>query len=175
MTSSDHNGICFQIGLKRLGNTGLDHSITIADINEIQNINEIDDTIAKLHNIIETACRKSIPRTKDTNRLSLPWWSEGLAVLKRKVATRKRRIRCAAPLRHEKVVGEYLEVKNKYEIEAKIAQVSSWKAFCGKQNREGMWKGIYSVIGRTVKKEDEPPLVVNDMELDAKSSARLMA
>ncbi|CAH2089593.1 unnamed protein product [Euphydryas editha] len=35
--------------------------------------------------------------------------------------------------------------------------------------------GIYRVLGRTTKRDEDPPLVVNTMELDARGSARLLA
>ncbi|KAJ0169511.1 hypothetical protein K1T71_015098 [Dendrolimus kikuchii] len=90
-----------------------------------------------------TACKHSIPVIKQNNRLNSPWWSEELAKLKCGVVTRKRRIRCAAPSRRRDVVDEYLKAKAHYEEEVKKAKTASWKEFCGKQDREGLWEGIY--------------------------------
>lgn len=53
----------------------------------------------------------------------MPWWSEELARLKREVATRKSRIRCAAQVRRAQVVEEYLQHKEKYESESVKAQI----------------------------------------------------
>ncbi|CAB3256935.1 unnamed protein product [Arctia plantaginis] len=35
--------------------------------------------------------------------------------------------------------------------------------------------GIYRVLGRTARRDIDPPLIVNDIELDARGSARLLA
>ncbi|CAH2084371.1 unnamed protein product [Euphydryas editha] len=59
----------------------------------------------------------AIPKIKSKEILAIPWWSEELAMLKRQVATRKRRIRCAAPVRRQMVVEEYLKAKARYETE----------------------------------------------------------
>ncbi|CAH2088657.1 unnamed protein product [Euphydryas editha] len=72
----------------------------------------------------------------------MPWWNEELAALKREVVTKTRRIRCAAPVRREFVVGEYLEAREKYKIETRNAQTSSWKSFCEKQDGESVWGSI---------------------------------
>ncbi|CAH2087777.1 unnamed protein product [Euphydryas editha] len=56
--------------------------------------------------------------------LALPWWSEELTALKREVATKKGRIRCAAPVRRQMVVEQYLEAKARYNAKIKEAQSS---------------------------------------------------
>lgn len=81
------------------------------------------------------------------------WWSQKLGEVKGKVATLKNRVRCAAPVRRQKVVEEYLKQKEEYETAATTAQVDSWKEFCGKQDRKHIWEGIYRVIGRTTRGE----------------------
>lgn len=77
-----------------------------------------------------------------------PWWSEQLATMKKAVATKRRRVRCAAPaaapVRRAMVVDEYLKPKDKHELEAMKAQTESWKSFCEKQDREGVWEDIPS-------------------------------
>lgn len=74
------------------------------------------------------------------------WSSEELAALKREVATRKRRICSAAPIRRERVVAEYLKIKNEYERRARCAQIRSWKDSCTRQDREEVWEGIYRSV-----------------------------
>ncbi|XP_063897400.1 uncharacterized protein LOC126055310 [Helicoverpa armigera] len=95
--------------------------------------------------------------------------------MKNEVNTRRRRIRCAAKIRRQKVVDEYLQAKEKYEHEAMKAQVQSWKGFCEKQDREGVWEGIYRVIGRTAKRCEDVPLVKDGLPLSPENSARLLA
>ncbi|XP_073966108.1 uncharacterized protein [Choristoneura fumiferana] len=43
------------------------------------------------------------------------------------------------------------------------------------EDREGMWEGIYRVIGRTSRREEDLPLVKNGEVLDAKGSAKFLA
>nr|XP_037877570.1 uncharacterized protein LOC119631152 [Bombyx mori] len=124
---------------------------------------------------ITDACVESMPIKKSNETLTLPWWSEELADLKRNVATKKRRIRNAAPIRRSKVIEEYLKQKEKYELEAAKAQTESWKEFCCKQDREGVWEGIYRVIGRTTNREEDQPLVKEGEVLDEKGSVKFLA
>ncbi|XP_073967045.1 uncharacterized protein [Choristoneura fumiferana] len=184
LTCSDHNGVVFHIKLEKSKGIGIirttrkynskkanwqefngklnqllrDKNITISEIANIDNIEEIEVTTQKITEILTIACKHSMPIKKSRETLTVPWWSEKLAEMKQEVARRKRRIRCAAPARRSKVVSEYLEKKAEYEAEATKAQIDSWKDFCGKQDREGMWEGIYRVIGRTSRREEDLPL-----------------
>lgn len=125
----------------------------------------------KFTEAIVEACECYIPKKKNKSALTLPWWSDELAVLKRQVATARRRIRYAAPVRRAKVVEEYLKQKEIYELRAKEAQTSSWKDFCQKQDKEGMWEGIYRVTARTTKRQEDLPLVVDGRVLTPCESA----
>ena len=197
---SDHNGITFSIwlakskGLRverttRIYNTkkadwhtfrekfnrlAIEGKINKTEIEKIGNTNVIDTVTENLTEIIAEACNSAMPKKNSKEKLSVPWWSEKLTRLKKEVATKKRRIRCAAPVRRSKVVGEYLKQKEEYEMEAAKAQTESWKEFCHKQDREGVWEGIYRVIGRTTRREEDLPMVKDGEELDAKGSVKLI-
>ncbi|CAB3241352.1 unnamed protein product [Arctia plantaginis] len=160
---------------EKLGQILNRENLTIDHIKNLLTDSDLDLTISKFNKIIAEACALSIPPVKRRDVVAVPWWSEGLAVLKREVATKKGRIRCAAPVRRQRVVGEYLEAKERYETEVKHAQTRSWVAFCERQDGESVWGGIYRVINRTSKRDEDQPLVVNNIELDARGSARLMA
>ncbi|CAB3222886.1 unnamed protein product [Arctia plantaginis] len=201
LTNSDHNGISFTLRTRhinknhirqttrvyftkkanwvqfreKLGQILNRENLTIDHIKNLLTDSDLDRTISKFNKIIAEACALSIPPVKRRDVVAVPWWSEGLAVLKREVATKKGRIRCAAPVRRQRVVGEYLEAKERYETEVKHAQTRSWVAFCERQDGESVWGGIYRVINRTSKRDEDQPLVVNNIELDARGSARLMA
>ncbi|CAB3242627.1 unnamed protein product [Arctia plantaginis] len=201
LTNSDHNGISFTLRTRRINKNHIRQTtrvyftkkanwvqfreklgqilnrenLTIDHIKNLLTDSDLDRTISKFNKIIAEACALSIPPVKRRDVVAVPWWSEGLAVLKREVATRKGRIRCAAPVRRQRVVGEYLEAKERYETEVKHAQTRSWVAFCERQDGESVWGGIYRVINRTSKRDEDQPLVVNNIELDARGSARLMA
>ncbi|CAH2210568.1 jg22675, partial [Pararge aegeria aegeria] len=164
VTSSDHNALSFKIHLKKAKGMQINRTTRVfntkkanwsefhaklaqllneSTINkkEISKLNDktlLDHTIEIYTKIIIETCKDTIPLKKTIDKLNLPWWNEELAILKQQVATKKRRIRCAALVRRNKVVKEYLETKESYEMLAKKAQIASWKAFCEKQDREGL-------------------------------------
>ncbi|XP_063539417.1 uncharacterized protein LOC134748560 [Cydia strobilella] len=201
LTSSDHNGIIFKVKLTKLVGITVqrttrkfntkkanwsefygkfrkllqDHKIVKSEIESLNNNIKIEKVVTEFNAAIEEACISSMPKKKVKQQLTLPWWSEELAKMKKGVATRKRRIGCAAPVRRSKVVEEYVQYKEEYERAAAKAQVDSWKDFCHKQSREGVWEGIYRVIGRTARREEDSPLEKDGVVLDAKSSVRLLA
>ncbi|CAH2208365.1 jg17305, partial [Pararge aegeria aegeria] len=48
-------------------------------------------------------------------------------------------------------------------------------AFCEKQDREGLWDGIYRVLSRTTKRQDDLPLIQNGITHAPKESVRILA
>lgn len=201
LTSSDHNGITFDIALKRSKGIKVERTTRIyntkkADwgkfkleynrirteyklnseiVNKINSKHEIENIVNTLNKIIVEACALTIPVKKNKILLTLPWWSEELAAMKKLVANRKNRIRCAAPHRRAAVVQEYLEKKRMYETATASAQTESWKEFCSKQDRESTWDGIYRVLARTTSREEDQMLVDRNIQLDATESAELLA
>ncbi|CAH2225630.1 jg2420 [Pararge aegeria aegeria] len=201
VTSSDHNAIKFNIYLQkakgvtisrvtRIYNTKKanwdefrskfsqlisESSINKKEIESISNTLDLDKIIQKYINIITITCKKTIPSKKNNNKYNLPWWNDELAALKHDVAIKKHRIRCAAAIRRAKVVREYLEAKENYESKAKQAQIASWKQFCERQDSEGLWDGIYRVIGRTTRRQEDLPLVRDGKTYDLNQSAQLLA
>jgi ribonuclease HI len=201
LTSSDHNGILFEIKLRkshgiivkrttRIFNTKKanwgqfhvkltqfmqDRQLTLQTLETIQNSDEIDKTVNAYTEAITKTCQETIPSKKNTETITIPWWSEDLAEIKKQVATKKRRIRCAAPERRAYVVNLYLEEKLKYETAVKEAQINSWKEFCGRQDKENVWDGIYRVMGRTSKRVEDLPLEKEGRVLDARGSVELLA
>ena len=201
LTCADHCGISFNIKLKksigvsvkrttRLYNTKkanwveflskfnqfkTEQKLDIVEINTIRTIEQLEQFIIKFNKAITESCNKAIPTKKNEETLTLPWWSEELAKMKQEVTTKKRRIRNAAPIRRQGVVNAYIEARDEYESRAKEAQIRSWKEFCQKQDKENLWEGIYRVMGRTAKREEDMPLVVDGITLDAKGSVELLA
>lgn len=174
LTSSDHNAIEFTIKLEkptknrhtsttRIYNTNkanwnefrkqLETSLHEAGItgSKLEDISTIEQLESTVSTCIGKACNKAIPKIKRNSKLNLPRWNEELESLKREMMTKKRRVSCAARRRREYVVGEYLEIKGKYEEAARTAQMDSWKHFCSEQDRESLWDGIYRVIRNTSK------------------------
>lgn len=201
LTSSDHNGIAFNIKLTRekgieiqrttriyntkkanwnqfrekLAQLKTENKMTVNEINKINNNSKLEQVVEKYMEIVIKTCNDTLPKVKKNQKLTLPWWSDELAEMKKEVTTRKRRIRCAAPVRRAKVVEEYLQLKNEYEYKAKKAQIDSWKEFCAKQDKEGLWGGIYRVLYKTTKRQEDLPLIKDGKVLDPEDSARMLA
>ncbi|XP_063894705.1 uncharacterized protein LOC126057099 [Helicoverpa armigera] len=201
LTSSDHNGIKFRINLQkslgiavksttRMFNTKkanwvqfreklaqfkIEENINKSKFEEIENSQNLEIIINKYLEVIQKSCQETIPKKKNSEKITLPWWSQELESLKKEVATRKRRVRCAAPIRRQSVVEEYLQHKTNYEIKAMIAQTRSWTEFCTKQDREGMWEGIYRVIGRTATRHEDATLIKSGIYLTPAESASHLA
>nr|BAA07467.1 ORF2 [Bombyx mori] len=201
LVSSDHNGMVFNIRLQksksikierttRIFNTKkanwslfhekmaqllLDNNMTTL-IDTIDNKTKVESAINTYTNIITKTCEQSIPKKTSREILTIPWWSEKLAEMRKETNTMRRRIRNAAQDRRQHVVDEYLKQKEKYESEVREAQAGSWKEFCGKQDREGVWEGIYRVMSRARTREEDCPLTdVNGAPLDPEKSAKLLA
>lgn len=200
LTGSDHNGIEFKLRIEkqkgqnikrttRIFNTKkanwrqfheklsqfLTNRLKLEEIEIINCTSKLEQVISTYTQAIVESANNSIPKKRTKQKLTVPWWSEELAKLKKDVATKKRRIRCAAPVRRTAVVEEYLKQKKTYEQEVAKAQVESWKHFCEKQTTEGLWEGIYRVIGRTTRREEDLPLEKGGRILDAVGSAELLA
>ncbi|CAF4816741.1 unnamed protein product [Pieris macdunnoughi] len=97
--------------------------------------------------------------------------------MKKDVATKKRRIRCAAPARRTVVIEEYLKAKHNYKEEIEKAVINSWKSFCRRaRDRESLWDGIYRVIKRTnERKKDQNMLKKDGRVLTPEESAQYLA
>ncbi|KAL0858264.1 hypothetical protein ABMA27_012168 [Loxostege sticticalis] len=201
MIISDHSAITFNMSLKRgkglrvmrttrkyntkkadwelFRNTLVEDrtigNFNLEGINRIENAQQIDQTVENFTEAITNACRLSIPSKKNSEVLKIPWWTEELTKLKRTTVTYRRKIRNAAPHNRDKAVDEYLKKKEEYERQAKVEQISSWKEFCSKQDREGLWEGIYRVISRTANREEDLPLTKNGRALNNVESATHLA
>ncbi|CAK1579826.1 unnamed protein product [Parnassius mnemosyne] len=201
ITSSDHRAILFDINLEK--SVGIDierktrkyntkkanwsefrekllqiwsnKQITKIEIDKIEMREELEIKIAEVTKTITELCDNTLPKLKHKKRMGLPWWTDELTQRKKEVSRLKRRISYAAPIRREWVVEQYLNAKEGYQQEVKRAQTSSWKDFCSKQDRESMWDGIYRVIGRTTKRQEDTPLVLNGKTMGNEESAKTLA
>ena len=200
-TSSDHNTIFFEIKVKRdkgvnitrttrkfntrkadwdtfkdkLRDIKIENNINLNSIRGINSKVDLEELIVNYRDNILKACEDSIPKTSIKSKITCPWWSEELTVKKKEFTRLKNRIRNAAPVRRAMVVDEYLKAKEEYEMLAKSAQFASWKEFCRKQDREGVWEGIFRVIGRTARRQEELTLRSDGVFLNPSESAALLA
>lgn len=67
----------------------------------------------------------------------------------------------------------YLEQKELYETEVRKALVESWKGFCRRQDKEGVWEGVCRILGRATAREEDQLVMEGGKYLDAKGSAEL--
>lgn len=201
ITSSDHNTITFKIhiekskGIKihrttriyntkkakwdqfsnKLSQSCIENKINKIEIDKIKNNIELDKKVDNYIDIINKISEETIPKKRENDKIKIPWWTEQLYKMKKEALTKKRRIWCAAQDRRQKVVEEYLQAKQKYEHEIEKAKIESWKKFCNKQEREGIWEGIYRVIGRTTAREEDIPLIKGNNTLSEAESAMYLA
>ncbi|XP_045504439.1 uncharacterized protein LOC123701072 [Colias croceus] len=203
LTTSDHNAITFGMRLEtalesirpvttRIYNTrkakwtdfngsfrsGLsEKDITSTRIGNISNPEELEESLAIYVEIIHKACETAIPKVGiNKGEPKPPWWSPSLEDLKREVLRKKRRIKNAAASRRLFVINEYTHAKEEYKTKAAEAATQSWKEFCETQDRESMWDGIYRVIRKTARKQED--LLLRDsagLTLSPEQSAELLA
>ncbi|KAL0817996.1 hypothetical protein ABMA28_008538 [Loxostege sticticalis] len=201
MIGADHNAMTFNVNLHRgkglrvmrttrkfntkkanwelfkstLAEARITEELDLESMQHIETAQQIDRTVEKLSEAVDKACNLSMPPRKSSEILKIPWWTEELTRLKKITVTYRRKIRNAAPHNRDRAVREYLAKKDEYEQQAKTEQVSSWKAFCTKQDREGLWEGIYRVIGRTASREEDLQLIKNGKALNNRESATYLA
>ncbi|KAJ0169140.1 hypothetical protein K1T71_014948 [Dendrolimus kikuchii] len=130
---------------------------------------------------ITASCRENIQETKTQNKIRMPWWSDELYRMKKRVTTLKKRVKWAAAARKERVIRDFLQAKEEYKKAAKDAQIHSWKEFCSKQDCEGDDEEEDNEYHRQVRiraqrineedshVEDDPPFTVSELKNAMKS------
>lgn len=203
ITSSDHNAITFDLTLKKpsqtrnptnttrkyctkkadwsrftetLSNLLNENDLITEKIKEIDQKTHLEEVVQNYIKCITSACEQSIPEKKKNvkDRDYLPWWTEELERLKKRMVTLRRRISYAAPQRRQHVVNEYLEAKTEYEELANKTQTESWKEQCTKQDRESLWDSIYRVIRSKIGRHEDQLLTINGAVLSPEESVELL-
>ncbi|CAH2091367.1 unnamed protein product [Euphydryas editha] len=130
--------------------------VTLSSVSDVSSKEELEEMLTRYTSVIHDACETTIPKIKTwKGDPRPPWWSAELHSLKRELTRTKRRIRNAAPCRRAGVVEEYILAREKYKLAAKEAATQSWKEFCTAQDRESVWDGIYRVIRKTSRRQDD--------------------
>lgn len=203
LITSDHNAITFALRLDKkleslkpittrrynikkanwvefgvhFGNFLADKNISPETINMVNTPKELDCIVEMYTRVIQEACDKAIPKVGNyKGDAKPPWWSKALDDLKKEVLRKKRRVRNAAPHRRPAVIQEYVAAKDKYATKASEAQTESWKEFCTTQERESMWDGIYRVLRKTARRQED--LLLRNAQgetLSPEKSAELLA
>lgn len=182
LIESDHNAITFALRLDRkleslkptttrryntkkanweafgthFSDSLVEKNITPETVETLETPDGLDSMVEEYTKAIQEACDKAIPKIGNyKGDARPPWWSPVLDEHKKEVLRKKRKIRNAAPHRRLAVIEEYIAEKERYAKKANEAQTESWKEFCSTQERESMWDGIYRVIRRTVKRQED--------------------
>lgn len=203
LTTSDHNAITFEVRLKgrlqplkpittRRYNTKkakwkdfetlfrtklAENNITPDTIRNIMSGRDLEAMIDAYTDIIHKTCDELIPKIGARRETSLPpWWCKELENLKKDVLRKKRRIKNAAPSRIKAVIKEYQDARVTYAERANEAETKSWKEFCTTQDGESLWDGIYRVIRKTARRQEDMLLRGADGQtLNPVQSANLLA
>jgi hypothetical protein len=105
--------------------------------------------IVEFHEVLDMACRSSFKilwatKTASTHK-SLPWLSEEITILRKRVnalCRRCRGTRDSEKLREQRR-ARYLDAKAKYTSTIKKEKRISWKEFCNMTSSTNPWNGIY--------------------------------
>ncbi|XP_050553864.1 uncharacterized protein LOC126911310 [Spodoptera frugiperda] len=203
LTTSDHNAITFDLQLQKeleiikpvttriyytkkanwnqfksqLRTSLSEKKITPQKIMSVQSSGELETMVTAYINAITEACEKAIPKIRaKKGKCKPPWWTDSLEDLKTDVLRKKRRIRNAAPSRKQFVIDEYIQAKEAYTSKADEEQTRSWKEFCTTQKMESMWDGVYRIIRKTTKHQEDALLRnAEGATLSPAKSAELLA
>lgn len=182
LTTSDHNAITFSMRLEkaleplrpistRIYNTKkakwsdfstrfqtslADNDITPVRVSNVTNPEDLESLISLYTHHIHRSCEVAIPKLgSPKHNAKPPWWTPSLDRLKKDAMTKKRRIRNAAENRRHFTIQDYVLAKNTYTAATMEAATAGWKEFCSKQDRESMWDGIYRVLRKTARRQDD--------------------
>ncbi|XP_052740698.1 uncharacterized protein LOC128198590 [Bicyclus anynana] len=203
ITSADHNGVTFTLRLEseltslkpvttrryntkkaswsdfatHFRETTEENNITPQAVEATKSPEDMEALVSAYVSAIQKASDHAIPVMGSwKGSPTPPWWSDKLNQLKAQTLRAKRRIRNAAPHRRAKVIENYIEIKEKYTKEANKAQTESWKEFCTTQEKESMWDGVYRVIRKTTRRQEDTLLKNNEGNtLSPEESAELLA
>ncbi|KAJ8719896.1 hypothetical protein PYW07_011939 [Mythimna separata] len=200
LTSSDHNAITFSMRLEkaleplrpvstRIYNTRkakwsdfgshLKANLTEKEITKVRISNalgpeDLENILEEYTSAIHRSCDEAIPKLGSPKYSAKPpWWNSTLDLLKKDAVRKKRRIRNAAAHRREYTIEIYVTAKNKYTLAATEAATASWREFCTRQDRESMWDGIYRVLRKTARRQENTLLRNTAAQLITTEYARL--
>ena len=109
------------------------------------------EVVAELHDVLESACRSSFRLLRTTKKVlphnSVPWWTERLTILRKKVNAHRRRYqrtRRNNALRDQQK-EQYLATKAEYAATIRKERSTSWKEFCNTTSSINPWNEIYRI------------------------------
>jgi len=114
--------------------------------------------IVELQEALDKACKSSFRPTrttmttkKGTQHTSVPWWTQRLTILRKKVNTQRRRYQHTKgdTVLREQRKEQYLTTKAEYAASVRKERLTSWKEYCTMTLATNPWNEIYKVaVGR---------------------------
>jgi len=112
---------------------------------------DIEKTVDDFYEDLTTACIESFKKQqtnkKATTHRSVPWWTEELTIMRKRLNALRRRFQRTTNnevLRsHRKT--QYLEGKARYASTIKNAKLRSWKAYCDLTPASNPWNVVYKL------------------------------
>jgi hypothetical protein len=112
---------------------------------------DLEQNIDLFAEAIQSACRRTFQNTttreKTSKKKSVPWWTDNLTLMRKKVNACKRlfqRTRNDGVLRENRK-KKYLEAKRTYQAEIEKKKVNSWKEFCNVAASINPWTQVYKL------------------------------
>ena len=118
-------------------NIDFSHLHSIHSIQSKSDLNALNTAALQLQNIIYAAAEKSISKTRYSEK-SKPWWSDKLSELRKKLSHFKRIWKRNQS--HDLYLQPYLNARNQYFQEIKLAKQTHWNEFLKNADSEQVWK-----------------------------------
>ena len=130
------------------------------DFSHLNSISKLNSAALQLQNLIYAAAEKSIPKRRFSEKYSKCWWSEELRNLRRNYS-HLRRIWKRTHSQDSHL--QYLNARNQYFHEIKLAKQSSWNDFLEHADSEQVFKAYKYCKQRRIEKT--PVLQYNDQKM----------
>jgi len=115
----------------------------------------METVVKELHDILESACRSSFRILRTTKKTlphkSVPWWTEGLTILRKWVNTQRRRYQWTRGNNNlqDQWKVQYLAIKAEHAATTRKERSTSWKQFCNMTSTTNPWNEKYRIaVGR---------------------------
>ena len=118
----------------------------------------MDQVVKKFEDTIKTACDKSFKKRttlqKTVGGRSVPWWSDTLTVMRKRINALRRRYQRT---RNDNVLREcrkmyYFEEKKKYQSSIRREKIHSWKQYCNLTTSVNPWNAVYRLAAGKMRK-----------------------
>jgi len=119
--------------------------------------NNLEQHIEFISEEIQSACygtfRKTTTRKKNNNKKTVPWWTDNLTIMRKRVNAYRRVFQRT---KHNEILREdrkknYGEAKRTYETEIKKEKLNSCKEYCNVTASTNPWSQVYKLAARKIR------------------------